>query len=186
MSRRVSLIVVGGLGLMLAACSSPTTGEPTPTAATGSVPSATSSSPSAQADPLASVDPCSLLTAAQMAGNGLTTKKPALLNGIRTCDFIRPAGVDLSGYTFSVDLFENKGYRNIDTGGFSGSAHSVGGRPGILVPQPDGQNCELAFQITTTSAVEIVVTTADSDMNRACTLAAQGADAVNGNLPAGM
>jgi hypothetical protein len=188
--RCAPLIAVGGLGLLLAACSSPTTGAPAPaTSANAATSPATSSavaSPSAQADPLASVDPCSLLTSDQMSKNGLTSAKPDDTAGIRGCDFTRPTGQDNTGYAFGINFFDHESYQKINFGGYPGAAHSVGGRPGLLVQRPDGGFCELAFEITATSAVEIVVTPADNNVSRACTLATQGADVVNKNLPSGI
>jgi hypothetical protein len=180
-SRRLPLVLVGGL-VVLAACSAPTTGSPTP-----ATPSSSSSGPSTSADPLAKVDPCSLLTPKQIAANEIATKKPEMLAGTRTCEFDRPTDNNDDGYSLLVGLYEHQGYRSIDFDGHPGSAHSVDGRPGLLVPTPGGISdaCQVAFEVTATSAIRIIVTPSKDDTNLACSLATVAAEAVEENLPAG-
>jgi hypothetical protein len=184
-NRRVPLVLVGGF-VLLVACSAPTTGRPIPTTSTPTQ----SSGPSASAgpDPLAKVDPCSLFTADQMAKNGMTSKKAQVLEGTRTCAFDRPIRNNDDGYSILVALREHEGYRSIYFGGDPESAHSVDGRPGVLVPRPEGisSSCQVAFEVTANSAVEVTVTPADDDVDLACTLASDGAGVVAGNLPAGV
>jgi hypothetical protein len=180
-SRRVPLVLVGGL-VVLAACSAPTTGSPAPV-----TPSSPSTGPSSSADPLAKVDPCSLLTPDQISGNKITSKKSQLLDGTRTCQFNRPTSSDDDGYTIGVGVYDHESYRNIYVGSDPSSAHSVDGRPGLLIPVPGGisSSCQLVFEVTATSAVRVVVVPARDDTNWACTLAGQVAEAVEENLPAG-
>jgi hypothetical protein len=185
--KRGLVVAVSGTVLVLTACSTSTTGSPTttaPTAGGGSTSSA--AAPTTAADPLANIDPCSLLTPAQKSSSGITSTKAFSDSESRNCNYTRPSGVDNNGFTFTVYLFGNSGYRDIDTTGLTITDHNVGSHPGILLRKPDTESCLINFQITANSHIELGAVTVDNNIDNACSVVTSGADKVSQNLPAGL
>ncbi len=173
------LLVAAIVGL--SACSSQRPGSPTAAA------SSTTGSPSSRAgaDPLASVDPCSLITSAELASNGLQPGKIVNAPGARACSWNRPDdGATIDGYLIQIAIYDTAGLDQLNTSVGTASDYSVGKYQGKLLRYKAGLTCTVALGITSTSRIDIDVITSTS-VDQSCTLVERVAPAVVSHFPAG-
>lgn len=178
------LLVVAVIGL--SACSAPQPGSPTaePSTAT-SVPATSAPSSTAGADPLASVDPCSLLTASELSGNGLRPGKTVTAPGGRACRWERPDdGATIDGYVLQVIIYDTAGIDQLNTQGGTVSDYSVGKYQGKLFQDTVGNACIVSLGTSGTSRVDIYVGSR-LGLATGCTLVKGVAPAIVSHFPAG-
>jgi hypothetical protein len=180
---RASLLAgLCALGLLVAACG----GKSTPGTATAPARVTTPTSARPAADPLAKVDPCSLISDSTAQHNGLTGKHgPFDDNGSRACSWDRVATDEAASYSFGIDIFDHSGYQDIDSSGMTVTPYTIGSRKAIVVQDDLHKGCLVNLDITASSHVEVAVVMENGDVDAACTVAKPAAAVVAGNLPAG-
>jgi hypothetical protein len=176
-----SLIAGIGVLLSLQACASTSGGNPTAaestTASSHSSPSATASQSVPASDPdLAALDPCKLVTSAELTQLGLPTEsRPA--TGRQACNWAKQGavlGIYVRPSQGLADLNTNRATRVED--------RTIGNHQGRLVERPDG--CDIDIAVTDRSSATVSITMIDAPSG-ACALAERAAGAVEPRLPRG-
>lgn len=183
LARAVLPLVAGGL--LLAGC----TGTETGTASPASSPSAPAGStgapsPSSGAASTASLNPCELLTAAEVASFGqFKAPDQKELGGARVCSYLRvlTSASDESG-GITVAVRDSQGIDSVNDAGGGKTKGNVNGRTAVQAPSPPAA-CTLALAVGTAARVDIVTTA--TDPTKACNLASDVADKVEPKLPKG-
>lgn len=175
-------VLPAGLAVLLsvAACSSSTPGAGTAGAPTSSVASAPSSTSGAS---LAAVQPCDLLTGAEVSQRHLTSDGPTSGNGARSCSWSDDTYDGGLGYELGVDIRDSQGLSDYNSAGFSVSDSMIGRHQAILAKGTDDDLCDITIGVTQTSRVDISVNTGAADVNRSCTLVKQFAQLIEAKLP---
>lgn len=183
------LLVVGAFGL--AGCSSseggtaiPSTGLPssgqTQTSPTAPPESSTQGGNAATA----SVQPCSLLSATDLAEYGsFNGPEEKELGGARTCAFQRKLeSASDKGLGVGVNVRDNQGISSVNDVGGGIQTNKLNGRDVVRAPS-SGTACTVALAVGDKSRVDVLVT-ADSTAE-ACDVAAKIAKVVEPKLPKG-
>lgn len=157
--------------LSIAACSG---GGSEVTNTTTPATSDNAASTSAQAsDPLASLDPCSLLTSEQVSQLGLTPQGPKTIAGSRGCTWANP------GYVIGIHFYEGRGLDNPNDGTGENTKYSLPGHDAVQSTK-SGFGCGIEIAITTSSIVIAQISNEPND----CALAQQYATLIEPKLPA--
>ncbi|HEX3779678.1 MAG TPA: DUF3558 family protein [Pseudonocardiaceae bacterium] len=180
---RLWIVSAVAAGVVVSACSGQTTGNPTPT--TSSSGSAPTSSASSNADPLAAVDPCSLISKALVTQNVLQQDPTPSVPGGRGCRWTRPddGSTPNPSYTLDVDIYDTSGLSGMNTQGMQVSSNPIGNRPGRLLQDTTLGSCLLGIAVTSTSRVDIDANAAAGDITTSCKLVSEISQAVAPNLP---
>jgi len=170
----LAVLVTGG-------CTTSTAGAPnTPTSTAQASITPTSA---AAKDPLANVDPCSLLDQAVVSANQLQQGKSGTGPGTRYCRWdTGPSGV---GYNVAINIYDNAGLAQLSTVGFTITNYPVGRHQGRMSKDTVGGACAVSIGITSTSRVDVVGVDYGGQLDRACVVATTVAPAVEQKLPAG-
>jgi len=170
--------------LLLAGCTAKEPGNASP-ASTSSAPSTGETSSASGGATTASLDPCSLLSATDLASYG-TFGDPRKRegSGARSCGYLRKAQ-DASDSHLGVDvnIRDSQGIDSVNDGGKGTIPSQVNARQAVLVPTGE-TNCVVAMAVGSTSRVDITVTSA-ADSTKACDTASQVAKIVEPKLPKG-
>ncbi len=176
--------------ITLGACSSPTQ-DPTPATSTDSSPagSSTATSGSSNADPLASVDPCSLLTPSQLTQHNLAADSSGEEAGARFCSWRRPETStdpnNLQGYVLRVNIYDHNGLNDFNKGSYTITPYqSLNNHQAELEKNSADQTCEVSIAITASSRVDIDALPSNGRLDSACTIAEGAAPVIAQNLPA--
>lgn len=100
--------------------------------------------------------------------------------GARNCNWSNAA----TGYALEVSVRNDQGLGDINTDGLSLTDDQVGRHHGRLAQGPaNGDGCLVAIGVTATSRVDVTVSTSDSSVAHACSLANRFARVVEPKLP---
>ena len=181
-------VFVASLAIVLlgvAGCSNTSAGSPVPTSPAGG--SQTVSNPSTSTEDaaarLAALDPCTLLTKAQLDQYGLGKQESGNLAGARTCSWIHPSGENgTDGFSLTPAIWDRQGLRDMNTNGYSVTDVVVGNHQARQAAQIGGIGCFVAIGVTDSSRVDVI---SSSDPEHSCVLANQFAKLIEPRLPGG-
>ena len=174
----IALVVLAGLAV--GGCTSTTPG-----AAGGTTRSAQVTSSASAADPLARVDPCSLLGPVVISQNQLQPNKSGIGPGDRYCRWDTGSAVNGVGYNIAVNIYDQAGLDQLSTAGFIVTNYPVGHHPGRMSKDTAGGGCSVSIGITNTSRVDVVGIDYGGQQDRACAVATTVAPSVEKMLPSG-
>jgi Protein of unknown function (DUF3558) len=192
--RIAATVVLTGTMLALAACSGQTTGRAapvTPASATAGGGSATSAAKAV--DPLASVDPCSLMPADEIAKNGLTAGKADIEDGARACGWSQPANAfnnDSAGYSVGVRFYEKYGLDEVRARAGAGNPVTnltIGSHDALQIEINTGLGaggCAVALGVSSSSSAFVGAAAGTSSQPAACNDADGVATVIEKKLPA--
>ena len=184
MTRWAFALLAATLGV--SGCTSTSTGSPLPTDPTGT--GQTLSSPAASAGnaaaELAAVDPCTLLTQAQLDQFGLHMRDSGDLGGARQCSWGRAIDTNgKGGFVVGPVIWDNQGLKDINTDGqIVTDGMTVGRHQARQAKQAEGLACFVAIGVTDSARVDIVVAGSPDEQ---CGLANQFAKLIEPRLPGG-
>ncbi|HEV3358677.1 MAG TPA: DUF3558 family protein [Pseudonocardiaceae bacterium] len=161
------LILATAIGL--SACSSPTSipGKVTP-----------------KANPLASVDPCTLIAQADVTSSGLEAGQTVDAPGARECRWHRPDdGATIDGYVIQIAIYDTAGIDQLNTDGGTATDYSVGRYQGKLFQDTPLNACIASLPTSATSRVDIDVISTQGPA-KACELVQEAAPHVVPRFPA--
>jgi hypothetical protein len=165
----------------MAGCNSSTPGTASGTSKT-TQPSTTPSSTTA-ADPLANVDPCSLLDPAVISQNQLQQVKSGIGPGTRYCRWDTGAITSGVGYDIDVNVYDHAGLDQLSTAGFTITNYPVGRHQGRMSKDTAGHGCVVSVGVTGTSRVDVVGVDSSGQLDRSCVEATTVAPSVEQKLP---
>jgi len=179
------LALAAGLGLSSQGCTRSSNGTPSPATATATSTTVASAPPTSttttNAGPsLAGVDPCALLTAADLTQLGLAGVQAdrATVAGRLACNWSKP------GAGLGVYVDQNRGLADLNTNRATRvEDRTVGSHQGRLVEKPGGY-CDIDIAVTEKSSVTVSMTTLDNPP-AACPAAESAAALVEPRLPRG-
>lgn len=182
--KKTFVLPLAAAALVLAACSSEKPGTPSavPSSPAQSAPS--SSAPATGSGNTASIDPCSLVSAAEVSSYG-TFKSPEAgeSGGARTCTLVKDvATASEEGLSLSVGIRDSQGLDSVNDAGNGKTNGNVNGRKAVLVPTPPTE-CVMALEVGSGSRVDVVASSTDPE--KACGIAQKIADIVEPKLPKG-
>lgn len=182
--RMLALPLAAVAAISLSACSSQNSGSPVAGSSTSSAP--TSSSSTSSGDPLASADPCSLITQSDESSSQLQPGKAITAAGGRGCRWDRPDdGATIDGYTIQIDIYNNAGIDQLNTaGGGPVTDYSVGKYQGKTFEDTPLSYCVISLGTTSTSRIDIAVNSSQG-MAKSCSLVKEVAPIVVSHFPAG-
>jgi hypothetical protein len=133
---------------------------------------------------LAAIDPCTLLTQAQLDQYGLSKRDSGSLAGARQCTWGRMVDANgKGGYAVGPAIWDHQGLKDINTDGqIVTDGLSVGKHPARQAKQANGNACFVAIGVTESSRVDVVVA---GSPDEACGLANQFAKLIEPQLPGG-
>lgn len=194
MNRRLAILLPAAMAVLgLTACNSTTTGlgtpESTPTTTSqqsGDGGQTTSDGGSTGGgSPLASVDPCSLLSSSVLNQYGLSKTASGPGTGARPCNWQKPVDINgKNGLTVEIDVRDTQGLNDINANGFTITPDNVGSHQGRLAKLNAGGSCFVAIGVGDSSRVDVGVA-AGTDTTQACQVANDLAKDVEPQLPAG-
>jgi hypothetical protein len=123
-----------------------------------------------------SIDPCTLLTTADVQQFGLLSNGRDTLGGGRACSWYRTGE-----YTVGVEVFDNAGLDQLNKLGHTISDHPMGSHNARQVVNSNG-GCGVVLEITKTSTVDVDAVVGQ-DETRSCPLADQYAKLIEPRLP---
>lgn len=174
------LIAVAAIGL--SACSSTNTGNPVADSST--TPPATSSSQTPSTDPLASVDPCSLISQSDESSSGLQPGESIPAAGGRGCRWNRPDdGAQSDGYAVQIVIYNSTSVDQLVTTGGTVTNYSVDKYHGKLFQDTPTSYCIVSLATTSTSRIDMSVNSAQG-MDKSCSLVKEVAPVVVSHFPA--
>ena len=173
--------------LGLAGCTNSSTGSPLPTSSTEdgqTVSSGPSTSTENAAVKLAAIDPCSLLTQAQLDQHGLRKQSSGNVAGARDCAWNRRVDENgKGGFTVGPAIWDHQGLKDINTDGqIVTDTPTIGKHQARQAKQANGDACFVAIGVTDSSRVDVV---ASGDPGQGCVLANQFAKLIEPQLPGG-
>jgi hypothetical protein len=178
---RRSPLPVLALLAVLSGCATSTEGSPLPTTSTAS---STTGNPVGDVDAaakLAAMDPCSLLSQAQIDQYGLRKKDEGNLVGARQCTWSHPSDEHAKGgYAIGPAIWDHQGLRDINTKGYTVADQSIGRHQARQAQQTLGDACFVAIGVTESARVDVVVS---GEPGTACPLANQFATLIEPLLP---
>jgi uncharacterized protein DUF3558 len=183
----ISVTALLALVTLVAGCTSVTQGNPSTTRSTETTPggSTSTSNSSTADDPLAGIDPCTLLGAAIISTNQLTQGQTRPEPGARTCSWDKNADSSGPGYTVSIGIYDHAGLDKLNATDFTVTDYPVGQHQGRLSKDPAGHTCAVSIGITGTTRVDVVGIDGGGRQEQACTVATLVAPSVEQKLPGG-
>ncbi|HEX3649374.1 MAG TPA: DUF3558 family protein, partial [Pseudonocardiaceae bacterium] len=136
------------------------------------------------ADPLASVDPCSLLDPAVISQNQLQHDTSGNGPGDRYCSWQTAVTSD-AGYSIAINIYDHAGLNQLNTVDFTVTNHPVGQHQGRMSKQTGGSACSVSVGVTSTSRVDVVGVDDSGQQDRSCVEATTVAPSVEQRLPTG-
>jgi Protein of unknown function (DUF3558) len=135
------------------------------------------------ADPLASVNPCSLLDPAVVSQNQLQPDKSGTGPGTRYCRWDTGATASGVGYNIAINIYDGAGLDQLSTIGFTVTNDPVGQHSGRMSKDTVGGTCAVSIGVTSTSRVDVVAVDSGGQLDRACVVATAVAPSVERKLP---
>ncbi|WP_199430814.1 DUF3558 family protein [Qaidamihabitans albus] len=187
---RGALLLPAALALVTAgACSDAEPGAAAPATSAPadggeSVPNTAPSSPGDAAAPTASLDPCTLLEAGELAEFAtFKTGEQKDIASARACVWLpeREGGESLP--TIGLNVRDSQGIDSVNDTGQGTTAGELEGSGRKAVQAPTTGGCTLALAVGETSRVDVQVSGVDTD--QACDIAGKVADVVDPRLPEG-
>lgn len=132
-------------------------------------------------DPLAKIDPCSLLDPAVIKQNQLESDKSGTGPGTRYCQW--DTGASGVGYNIAINVYDKAGLDQLSTTGTTVTNDPVGRHPGRLSKDTTGGTCLVSIGVTSTSRVDVVGVDYGGQLDRACVVATTVAPSVEQKLP---
>lgn len=181
------VLALGVGALLLTGCTSEKagTGVPAPSStSSGAASSAPSGSAVSGGASTASIEPCSLVNAADFASYG-TFGEPvkAELAGARACTLVRQiASASEKTLTIGVGVRDAQGIDTVNDAGGGITPGKVNGRQAVQAPGSTN-SCTLALAVGSASRVDVNVV--GTTASQACEVAAKAADIVEPKLPKG-
>jgi predicted small secreted protein len=189
-NRRLAILpLVAMAALGLAACSSTTTGQGTPVTTPGQggstgAPSSSGSS-GGGSSPLASLQPCDLLSSSVLTQFGLTRSSSITIPAARPCNWSKSVDINgENGYAVEIDIRDSQGIKDINSANDTVTEDNVGSHDGRELQATAGGSCTVVIGVSDSSRVDVGVT-AGTDTSQACSVANQLAKVVEPQLPAG-
>jgi hypothetical protein len=183
-TRWVFTLLSGAL-LGVAGCTETSAGSPLPTSTTGSgqtVGSSPSSSDDAAAK-LAAIEPCTLLTQAELDQYGLRKRDSGNVAGARTCSWTHPTDENgKGGFNIMPGIWDQQGLKDINSSGYSVAEKQLGRHPARQLRQIGSNGCAVVIGVTDSARVDV---TASGDPGQGCVLADQFAKLIEPRLPGG-
>ncbi|MCE7001329.1 DUF3558 domain-containing protein [Kibdelosporangium philippinense] len=188
----MAVTILAALTSSLIACATQTDGSPTPASTPaptgrptipgqGGTPGSTSKAPVPGHDnsPTSNIDPCTLLTSADIStfGAAAGTRRDGLDADTRGCRWVASGQ-----YTIQVDVFDKLGVKDIQATGEVKSIPAIGSHQAVQFMY--GPSCTVTMAISDTSRVDAAVA-AGNDATKACQVAAQVAPLIEPRLPGG-
>ncbi|MFC9251669.1 DUF3558 family protein [Amycolatopsis thailandensis] len=181
--KKLYVVPLAAAALVLAACSSEKPGSASPAPSAPPAQSSASSAPATSGGDTASVDPCSLVSAADLASYG-TFKPPTNENagGARLCTLNKEAASASESLSIGIGVRDTQGLDSVSDAGNGKTTGNVNGRKAILAPRPPG-GCLMALELSASARVDVLI--AGGDTEKACGTAEKVADIVEPKLPKG-
>jgi hypothetical protein len=171
--------------LGLAGCDTSIDGNPQPVSTTSSTQPPVNN-PVGERDAaakLAAIDPCTLLTPAQIDQYGLRKKEVGELAGARQCGWSHPSDDHgKGGYAVGPAIRDHQGLRDINTDGYTMTDQPVGRHQGRQAQQDGDAGCLVSIGVTESARVDIA---AAGEPGTACQVANQFATLMEPLLPGG-
>jgi len=163
--------------LITSGCTTATAGTPNTTT------SSTTPTSDTTKDPLARVDPCSLLDQAVITANHLQPDTSGIGPGTRYCRW--DTGASGVGYSLAINIYDQAGLDQLSTAGFTVTNYPIGSHQGRTSKDTVGHTCLVSIGVTSTSRVDVVGVDYGGQLDRACVVATTVAPAVEQKLPGG-
>ncbi|RSN58653.1 DUF3558 domain-containing protein [Amycolatopsis sp. WAC 04182] len=181
--KKLCVLPLAAAALVLAACSSEKPGSASPAPSAPPAQSSASSAAPTSGGDTASIDPCSLVSAADLASYG-TFKPPTNENagGARLCTLNKEAATASETLSIGVGVRDTQGLDTVSDSGNGKTTGNVNGRKAVLAPRPPG-GCLMALELGPAARVDLLV--AADDAEKACGIAEKVADIVEPKLPKG-
>lgn len=168
-------------------CTGHSAGDPLPASHTGGGQTSSSLPPSSDnaANKLAAVDPCTLLTQAQLDQYGLHKRDAGTLVGARICSWAHPTDENgKNGFNLKPAIWDQQGFKDINAEGqIVTDVPTIGRHQVRQAKQANGDACFVSISVTDSSRVDVVVASNSSD--ESCGLANQFAKLIEPRLPGG-
>lgn len=164
--RSLALTTLAAATLGVAACSGDVGGTPTPSSTTSDAPSTTA------ANPLASLDPCSLLTQDSLTQLGITVTGPDNTAKSRGCKWQKHG-------QYSIGIYLD-GSQPIDTVGTDGASKVTLQSHDAVQTSTSGFGCDVEIAISTSASVDVIASSTPND----CQVAQNFAGLIESKLPA--
>ncbi|MBB5854368.1 DUF3558 family protein [Amycolatopsis umgeniensis] len=180
MMKKLYVVPLAAAGLVLAACSSEKPGNASPAPSAPPASSSASSAPTSGAD-TASIEPCSLVGASDLASYG-TFKPPTTENagGARLCTLSKEAATASESLSIGIGVRDTQGLETVSDAGNGKTTGNVNGRKAVLAPRPPA-GCLMALELGSSARVDVLIATDDTE--KACGIAEKVADIVEPKLP---
>jgi hypothetical protein len=184
------LLLFAAAAFGLAGCSNSEAGNPVPSAGgpsssadSGSAPSTAPSSAGGSSAATTSIQPCSLLSASDLAEYGtFTGPTERELGGARACSFLRKLeSASDKGLTVSIGIRDTQGISSVNDPGGGKESASVNGRDAVKAKGTSA--CLVALGVGDKARVDVSVTSDSTD--EACAAADKIAGVVEPKLPKG-
>lgn len=181
--KKLFALPLAAAALVVVGCSGEKAGVATPAPSSPAQSEASSSAPpSTGGADTASIDPCSLLGAADLTSYG-AFKSPEKddAGGARICRLARErASASDESLTVSVGIRDTQGVDSVADAGNGKTDGNVNGRKAVLVPTPP-EACVMALEVGKTARVDVV--SVSTDPTKACGIVEKVADIVEPKLP---
>ncbi|HKN98111.1 MAG TPA: DUF3558 family protein [Pseudonocardiaceae bacterium] len=157
----------------------------TPGTAIGRTAQTTATTPgtTTAADPLAGVDPCSLLDPAVMSQNHLHPDTSGTELGVRYCRWDTGATTNGIEYTIAININDDAGLNQLNRPGFAVTNYPVGSHQGRMSKRVGGSTCAVSIGVTGTSRIDIVGSDRSGQQDRSCVEATTVAPSIEQRLP---
>jgi hypothetical protein len=181
--KKLYVVPLAAAALALAACSSEKPGSASPAPSAPPAQSSTSGSAPTSGGDTASIDPCSLVSAADLASYG-TFKPPKSeeAGGARLCTLTKEAESSSDALSIGVGVRDTQGLDSVSDSGNGKTTGNVNGRKAVLAPRPPG-GCLMALELAASARVDVLI--AADDTEKACGTAEKIADIAEPKLPKG-
>jgi hypothetical protein len=190
MKRSSALVAIMFISGLTTACSDKTTGLPLPASAPPSTspgsggpfseapePATTSSTNAVPTSPLKDVEPCSLLTQAEITDLHAGTPKSEHIGNARSCRF-----TEGNDFIISIAIFDEAGLDDVVAHGSITPVPTVGRHKSVRsIGGVD--TCAISIEVTKTSRVDTQGTDDNGNEQRACGLAMDLAKVIEPKLP---
>ncbi|MGW4113129.1 DUF3558 domain-containing protein [Actinosynnema sp. NPDC004786] len=182
---RLTIVCAVGTALVAAACGTDTVGSPQPAATMSgtSTPLPSTSASTSENAALAALDPCDLLTPADVGQLGLRYPGEAEeVGGANTCRWLK--GADGGA---AAGIRADQGIDDLNYEGDKVTPTHVGKYPATLVEAPLNAKymCHVVISVSTSSTVQVIGTVKanSTDTAAACSRATQAAELIAPKLP---
>jgi uncharacterized protein DUF3558 len=181
---RGTIALLAAVLLAVAGCTNDSAGSPLPTGSPEGGQTVSSRPPTSSdnvAAKLAAIDPCSLLTQAELDQYGLQRRHAGDLAGSRHCSWGHlPDENGEGGFVVGAAIWDRQGLKDINESGYSVTDAAIGKRQARQAAQNGGNGCFVAIGVSDSSRVDV---TASGDPGQGCVLANRFAELIEPRLP---